>query len=266
MAVSGGGNGSAELAVIYIHGKGDNFYGVPFRRLAPHLDHESILHISLNMQCHDLGYTRTDLPSVDSIPGQSQLTGGGMWEDLDEGEHDIALAVEMAVERGARKIFLIGHSSGAFYAADYAARRGGVDGLVLLSPLTANRTTVKKWFASENERLAAIAEAKRLVDAGRGRHLLPIPYWYYAISAESFLQRMSEADGVFADNVTRANVPTIFIWGSLEARRGHFRDLADRLPLDSVEGVELDGLEHNYVGHGQILAHHVNRFLDAQLR
>ncbi len=188
-----------------------------------------------------------------------------MWENLDEGPHDIAVAVDMAISRGAGKIVLIGHSSGGFYAADYAARRGGVDGLVLLSPLTANRTTVKKWFSSEEEVRAAIARAEHLTDTGQGRHLLPLSYWYYAISAESFLQRMSEPDGVFAANLSRANVPTVFIWGSQEARRGHFRALAEGLPMDSVRGVEIEGLEHNYVGHGRILAHHVSEFLSTYL-
>jgi pimeloyl-ACP methyl ester carboxylesterase len=70
----------------------------------------------------------------------------------------------------------------------------GTPALVLLS---AGRGGERAGVAGGTERLFAVdrleeltQNARKLVDAGRGRELMFLPGWWYVISAESFLDRI----------------------------------------------------------------------------
>lgn len=257
--------GEVELGLVHVHGKGGNFYSLPFRPLAPRLAVPGAVHVSVNMRAHDLGYTRTDVVSADSVVEPDVAVGGGMWEDLTLGVHDIDAAVEHARGLGARQIVLVGHSAGGFYAADYVARRPGVAGVVMLSPLTSNTTNLAMWFPGPGEQAEAIARAQALVDAGRGHHLVPIGAWYYAVSARTLLQRVSEPDGVWSRNLEQGGVPVQVQWGTAESRGPLFQRLVDELRLDVKEAVPIPECDHNYVGFEDVAAAHARAFI-ARLR
>ena len=138
-------NGTAVAAVVHLHGKGGNFYTGPGRFIPDRTPAYPIVHLSINMHCHDLAYTRYDIPSpdftTDDVP-----TDGGFWERISQGHLDVAAAVEFLRAQGHERVFLSGHSSGGFYAVDYAARDDRIAGVALLSPLTSNRTGLPRWF------------------------------------------------------------------------------------------------------------------------
>jgi hypothetical protein len=54
------------------------------------------------------------------------------------------------------------------------------------------------------------AQARALVAAGRGRELMLVPGWWYVISAESFLDRMTEMPDLF-ELAPTIHCPTLFI-------------------------------------------------------
>jgi pimeloyl-ACP methyl ester carboxylesterase len=251
-----------RVGIVYIHGKGGNFYSLPFRPLVPHLAPAGTVHVSVNMRCHDLGYTRTDVPSADSVKVADVAVGGGFWEDLDVGVHDIAAAVAHARELGCRDVFLVGHSAGGFYAAAYAAQDPSIAGLALLSPLTSNKTNLGMWFPQPGELETALALARRMVEQGRGHHIIPINAWYYGVSATTLLQRAAEPDGVWSANLNVARRPTLVLWGAQESRGPMFRRLVDELQFNDKKGIELPGGEHNYIGQEEITAGHIRRFVD----
>jgi pimeloyl-ACP methyl ester carboxylesterase len=251
----------ADIGVVHIHGKGGNFYSLPFRPLVPHLGRVPALHVSVNMRCHDLGYTRTDIPSADSVKAADVAVGGGWWEDLELGIHDIAAAVSYARDQGCRSIFLVGHSAGGFYAADYVSRDSSVSGLVLLSPLTSNKTNLQMWFPQEGQLATALAEARAMVAEGRGHHIIPLGAWYYGVSATTLLQRASEADGVWSTNLNRADVPLLVLWGSEESRGPLFRELVENLKVRDKQYLELPGGDHNYIGQEARTASHIKEFI-----
>lgn len=254
-----------DIGVVHIHGKGGNFYSLPFRPLVPHLGRLAALHVSVNMRCHDLGYTRTDVPSADSVKQADVAVGGGWWEDLDMGAHDIAAAVAYARGRGCRSVFLVGHSAGGFYAADYASRHGSIAGMVLLSPLTGNKTNLQMWFPDADKLASALAQAHDMVAEGRGHHIIPIGAWYYGVSAATLLQRAAEPDGVWSDNLNTADVPLLVLWGAEESRGPMFRKLVQELKVRDKQCMELPGGEHNYIGQEARTASHIARFITDRL-
>ena len=251
----------SPIGVVHVHGKGGNFYSLPFRPLVPHLERLGALHVSLNMRCHDLGYTRTDVPSADSVAVSDVAVGGGWWEDLELGTHDIAAAVTYARQRGCGSVFVVGHSAGGFYAADYAARDRSLSGMVLLSPLTSNKTNLPMWFRDKAELNRALSEANRMVATGRGHHIIPINAWYYGVSAATLLQRAAEPDGIWSTNLNTADVPLLVLWGSQESRGPMFRQLIDALDVRDKQCAELEGGEHNYIGQEVVTARHIERFI-----
>jgi len=81
--------------------------------------------------------------------------------DYETALNEIGRAVEKLKSRGASRIVVAGHSTGANAALAYAATRGGVEGVIMLAP--GHRPDLhRKRFAPY------VAEAKRMIDSGRG--------------------------------------------------------------------------------------------------
>ena len=75
------------------------------------------------------------------------------------------------------------------------------------------------------------AQARALVAAGRGRELMLMPGWWYVISAESFLDRLTEMPDVL-ELAPQISCPTLFVRGDQEDAENYpaerFRDRAGR--------------------------------------
>jgi pimeloyl-ACP methyl ester carboxylesterase len=59
-----------------------------------------------------------------------------------------------------------------------------------------------------------------MVKAGRGRELMLMPGWWNAISAESFLDRLTETPDVL-ELAPRVKCPTLYLRGDQEPREGY---------------------------------------------
>ena len=60
------------------------------------------------------------------------------------------------------------------------------------------------------------AQARAMVAEGRGRELMLMPGWWYAISAESFLDRLTETPDVL-ELAPKIQCPTLFVRGDRES-------------------------------------------------
>ena len=91
--------------------------------------------------------------------------------------------------------------------------------MVLLSAHGGGRDGVQRTSRAgmlAGDRLDEItAQARALVAARRGRELMLVPGWWYVISAESFLDRMTEMPDVLEIAPT-IHCPTLFIRGDEE--------------------------------------------------
>lgn len=248
-------------AVIHVHGKGGNFYSGTSRFL-PERCKADVLHLSLNMRCHDLGYSRADVGYSDFEDGGSYIhVDGGFWEDLEVGHLDIAAAVAHARALGAQEVVLTGHSSGGYYVADYCRRYDDITARVLLSPVLSNLRSVHAWFPTPELLAAARDVALAHVDRGEGWQLIPVHTWYHAVSAQSLLQRLGEEEQPLLDRLLARDLPTLVLWGGAESRGDAWRALAGALPPATTSHHEVAGADHNYLGHDAEVAQVVGSFL-----
>lgn len=250
---------SPVAAVIHLHGKGGNFYSGPSRWLPSLMSAAPIAHLSCNLTCHDLGYTRYDVPEAD-LSTQTVAVAGGMWEDLEAGVTDVAAAVAWIRDTGITPGFLAGHSSGSYYAVRYAAQDPEIAGRILLSPLLSNRAPIPIWF-SDDELERALERAEELAASGRGHLLLPLSHWYYAISADSLLERVRDHPEVWETALAASRAPILWIWGSAEGVADAYSAAFDALELADRTRIVLAGAEHHYSGHEESVAHVVSEFI-----
>lgn len=243
-----------NLAALLVHGKTMNFYTGPARILPPYLVDLGLGCLAMNRRGHDLGGIR-----------DSRASYGGAWERFADSQLDLAGGFTELRRRGYRRFVLIGHSFGGIVAAAYAAAHprdiaalglcsagaGGPDYLV--------QSSSRGMLAGERHAEVA-AEAHRLVEAGQGQALLPVPGWWYAISAASFVDLERNVPPV-VDNVRRTSCPILSLRGSEEPPAYYPAEEAAAAAGPRGRLVVLDGADHFYNGRERELAQAVCAWL-----
>ena len=109
------------------------------------------------------------------------------------------------------------HSSGGMLAVKHVSDHPQTPAMVLLSAHGGGRDGLRRTSRAgllAGDRLEEIT-ARVLVAAGRGRKLMQVPGWWYVITAESFLDRMTEMPDVL-ELASTIRCPTLFIRGDQE--------------------------------------------------
>ncbi len=244
-------------AVLLMHGNTMNFYTGSLRFLPPVLVNAGFACLAFNRRGHDVLSTRN-----------SRIAVGGAFQTAAEGIEDNRLAGEWLRARGYPNPVVMGHSNGGMLAVQHVADHPQTPALVLLSAHMGGKNMVQRsskggLFAGDRvEELTA--QAKGLVAAGRGRELLLLPGWWYAISAESFLDRLYDTpDGLAL--APRIKCPVLYIRGDKEPVENYpaeaFRDRAGG-PV-TVEIVA--GCDHFYNGREEMIQKIVTGWLASTL-
>jgi pimeloyl-ACP methyl ester carboxylesterase len=112
---------------------------------------------------------------------------GMAYEVFTECVDDIDGAVLYARRLGAKRIFLIGHSTGCQKSIYYLAKRprSAVKGVILLAPMSDYADAELEAGPAVYQR--ALALARRLVKTGKKHELLPLTIWPKLIDAQRFL-------------------------------------------------------------------------------
>lgn len=258
--------GSATAALLHLHGKGGNCYSGPSRFLPRLLADHPCVHLALNMRCHDLGYTRYDVEDSGELRDDGGSVDGGFWERLEEGRLDVEAGVRWLAEHTGLPIFVVAHSAGGFYLADHSPSAPSLAGRVLLSPLTTTSNPLAAWFGSDHVLAEVARQAREMVRSDRGHHLIPVPRWFFAISAASLVERLDERPDRWIDGMNRSTAPVLLMWGARESRAALWRSLFERLVTEDKTLVELPGTGHAYQGSEQLLADHVAQFVRTRAR
>jgi pimeloyl-ACP methyl ester carboxylesterase len=202
--------GASAGAVLLFHGNTMNFYvGAP-RFLPPALTQLGYACLAFNRRGHDIVSTRN-----------SRIAEGGAYQTALEGIEDNRLAALWLAARGFAHPVVIGHSNGGMLAVRHVADHPRTPGLVLLSAHGGGKAIVQRGGRSGlmvGERVEEFAgEARKRVEAGRGRELMLMPGWWYAISAESFLDRLTETPDAL-ELAPQVKCPVLYIRGDKEPR------------------------------------------------
>jgi pimeloyl-ACP methyl ester carboxylesterase len=200
----------ATGAVLLFHGNTMNFYTGPMRFLPPALVKLGLACLAFNRRGHDILSTRS-----------SRIAEGGAYQLAREGIEDNRVAAGWLAARGFAHPVVIGHSNGGMLAVRYVADHPQTPALVLLSAHGGGRDIIQRGGRSglmvggRVEEFAA--RAREMVQAGRGRELMLMPGWWYAISAESFVDRLTETPDTLA-LAPRIKCPSLFVRGDKEPR------------------------------------------------
>jgi pimeloyl-ACP methyl ester carboxylesterase len=195
-------------AVLLFHGNTMNFYvGAP-RFLPPVLTQLGFACLSFNRRGHDI------LSIRDSRAGE-----GAAFQLTREGIADNCYAAAWLAERGFSNPIVIGHSNGGMLAVKHVSDHPRTPAMVLLSAHGGGRDGMRRTSRAgllAGDRLAEVtSQARSFVAAGRGRELMLLPGWWYVITAESFLDRMTEMPDVL-ELAPTIPCPTLFIRGDQE--------------------------------------------------
>lgn len=168
-----------KTAFIWVHGLTGDFYSntTLLSLFAENSNKKDFAFASFNNRGHDMiaGFRKID---TTSSKGYSYATIGAGFEIFEECVYDIDAAVDFFVQKGYKKIVLLGHSSGANKVSYYAGvvKNVQVSGVVLMCPMSDRLDpSVNKEKIQEN-----IKKCFTLIEQGRedalitGMHFFPM--------------------------------------------------------------------------------------------
>ncbi len=244
-------------AVLLFHGNTMNFYvGAP-RFLPPVLTELGLVCLAFNRRGHDILSIR-----------DSRGAEGAAFQLTRESIVDNRIAAEWMAARGFEHPIVIGHSNGGMLAVQHVADHPGTPALVLLSAHRGGKDQVPascKAGLFAGDRLEELtAEAKALVKAGRGKQLLLMPGWWYVITAESFLDRLSEMPDVLA-LAPQIKCPVLYIRGDKEAAQQYPAEDFQRRAGGPCHVEIVPDCDHFYVRREPAIAELVSSWLKRSL-
>ena len=207
-----GGEGfdKAAGAVLLFHGNTMNFYTGAPRFLPPVLTQLGYACLAFNRRGHDILAIR-----------DSRAAEGAAFQRTREAIADNATAAAWLAGRGYPDPVVIGHSNGGMLAVRHVADHPRTRALVLLSAHCGGNDMVPLACAAgllARDRLGEITEqARKMAAQGRGGELLLLPGWWYATTADSFLDLLSEVPDILA-LASSIRCPTLYLRGDREPR------------------------------------------------
>lgn len=200
--------GRASQGVLLLHGNTMNFYtGAPLF-LPPVLTNLGLACLAFNRRGHD----------ILAIRGSFEVVGGA-FQLTQEAIDDNRWAARWMAQRGFSSPAVIGHSYGGLLGAQHVCDHPTAPALVLLSTHRGGSHTWeaqhKRGFLAGGRVDEALATARSMVAAGRGNDLMLVSGWWYAISAQSYLDRMLTTPDILA-LAAKVPCPVLYVYGDRE--------------------------------------------------
>ncbi len=203
-------DGRGRGAALLFHGNTMNFYTGAPRFLPPRLVELGLACLAFNRRGHDILAIR-----------DSRAAEGAAFQSTREAIADNAIAARWLASLGYPDPVVIGHSNGGMLAVRHVADHPGARALVLLSAHCGGRNMVPLACAAgllARDRLREITgQAREMAARGRGRELILLPGWWYAASAESFLDLLTEVPDIL-ELAPSIRCPVLYLRGDREPR------------------------------------------------
>jgi pimeloyl-ACP methyl ester carboxylesterase len=249
--------GATAGGVLLFHGNTMNFYvGAP-RFLPPALTRLGFACLAFNRRGHDIMSIRN-----------SRKAEGAAFQLTREGLEDNAIAARWMAEKGFAEPVVIGHSNGGMLGVRHVVDHPRTRALILLSAGRGGASSVQSGGTEgllAGDRFDEIHErARALVAQGRGQELMLIPGWWYVITADSFIDRLTEVPDTVA-LAPQVKCPSLCIRGD--------KELPDRYPAEEFAraatapstAVVIPDCDHFYNGREDEVVAAVTSWLTATL-
>ena len=201
--------GTSAGAVLLFHGNTMNFYIGASRFLPPALTAMGYACLVFNRRGHDILSIR-----------DSRNAEGAALQTTQEGIEDNRLAARWMQRHGFPPPVVIGHSNGGMLAVPHVVAHPETPALILLSAHGGGADGVRRSSQAglmAADRLEEItAQAAAMVADGRGRELMLMPGWWYVITADSFLDRMTAMPDI-VELAPAVRCPTLYLRGDQES-------------------------------------------------
>lgn len=201
----------ARGAILLFHGNVMNFYSGMLRFLPPALTELGYVCLAFNRRSHDI------LATCDS-----RAAVGGAFQLVARDIEDNRIAAAWLAQRGFSTPIVIGHSNGGMLATQHVCDHPETPALILLSAHRGGKIDEAlragargNGMMTEDRHLEFKAEAKRLVDEGRGHTLMVMPGWWHVVTAETYLDRISNMPDIIA-NARHITCPVLYVRGDQE--------------------------------------------------
>lgn len=250
----------SKLGMVVVHGSAGNLAAPWLRAYAERFSRLGLGVVCANNRGHDIAW---------AAPGGRGYRGNA-FERIEDCRLDLEPTIDLAIDRGARAVILMGHSLGAVKILYYQGERqdGRVAGMIPTSP---PRLSYTRFLASEDAAVyrAHLERAQRLVAEGRPNELIdathPNPTLY---SAATYLNKQGPEE--------RANVfryapmircPLLLMGGTAETH-SRLRDFPRELYAAATGAAArelrmLEGAGHDYADKLPIALDHAERWLRA---
>jgi pimeloyl-ACP methyl ester carboxylesterase len=200
--------GAARGAILLFHGNTMNFYTGMLRFLPPVLVAMGYACLAFNRRGHDILAIR-----------DSRAAEGAAFQTIGEAREDNALAARWVAARGYANPVVIGHSNGGMLAVRHVVDHPDTPALALLSAHCGGReisTRMAHAGLLAGDRLEEVnALARQRVAEGRGAELLPVPGWWYVVSAASYVDWLDNVPDVLA-LAPHIRCPVLYVCGDEE--------------------------------------------------
>jgi len=239
--------------VLLFHGNTMNFYvGAP-RFLPPALTELGYACLAFNRRGHDILGTR-----------DSRKAEGGAFQSISEAVEDNRIAAAWVAAQGFKNPVVIGHSNGGMLAVRHVADHPETPALALLSAHCGGRNMVPLASAAGllacGELGEVTVQARAMVKSGRGKELMLLPGWWYACTAESFLDLLSEVPDIL-ELAPSIRCPVFYARGDREPRDLYPAEEFARRAGGPCQVEIIPDCDHFYVGREAVITARVSAWL-----
>jgi len=259
-----------QVAVIWIHGWGVNFYSPSYVWIGRALAERGYACITGNTRMHDLG-------NVELYRGDKRIRGGGYWGIASEEVRDIAAWIDLAESRGYKHVVLVGHSAGWAAVRLYQSQiqDSRVVGIVCASGgVKAGGTT-----SSDSDELRQ-AKADLAKGEGDALHRIPKKDFPSYISADTYLDIVNSPPdqrdffgteaGTTHPGVSKIRCPLLAFYGTFsdvgdEKELALLKESIKKQPTgpSRVDTLLINHSDHMYLGQEQQVADVISKWVDS---